>query len=681
VSQVKPVLDLVPVLQTARRSGLLQRACDCGRHTVASGECEECRLERQGKPQRAATNPTKASDVSSGPLARSAPPHMDASTRGRARLYVSQPSDRYEQEADRVAEQVMQTPTTRPRAIEISPIRRSRLQRQVEIGEFGESEHEDEEEELLQAKVVTGKALEATADVQAYVGAIRGSGQPLPQSVRSQLEPRFGHDFGDVRIHADARAAQAARAVSARAFTIGRDVVFGAGQYAPGTRVGQHLLAHELTHVVQQGGSRPQASTSLTAAPACGATLQRKVLLHKMLMSAKERAAFVKARTWANRTLASAVMQDMADAGDTFDFADEAELEREIVKRVSTSEHMKESQKTFAGDKKAFGYPFTSPAALYGPRVNHDARDYWQPAVPDNYAVRTDKKKNADLMKRPRHERCHVYNDPCGTYSWKLTDKGKADVYQAIVRLFNPQQPHKRTLIHCDYLVSLVQFRSFADAVGVAEFNKRVKAFGLANVILRWNAFDELHVEMVVRGVGGRDVTKPALGSLQSVQPSSEADLIIGDHVVFYNHIAYDLINAKVGNAWRLENAVLIGKQPNSKDIFLGHGSGRQTTLQMKAILAGEYNKVVRMALDLTKRAQSPGKGQAPALNDLSTRFPHVTKVAGEWRVQGTSNLIPSCPHIVDVQLREISESDVLGLKNPCDPTTMWWVQRPIESK
>jgi peptidoglycan hydrolase-like protein with peptidoglycan-binding domain len=79
-----------------------------------------------------------------------------------------------------------------------------------------------------------------------------GGGQPLDATTRAFMEPRFGHDFSQVRVHTDARAAESARAVSALAYTVGKNVVFGAGHYAPETSVGQRLLAHELTHVVQQ---------------------------------------------------------------------------------------------------------------------------------------------------------------------------------------------------------------------------------------------------------------------------------------------------------------------------------------------------------------------------------------------------------------------------------------------
>jgi len=92
---------------------------------------------------------------------------------------------------------------------------------------------------------------------------LNSPGQALDASTRSFMEPRFGHDFSGVRVHTDARAAQSARAVNALAYTVGRDVVFGAGLYIPGTMGGKRLLAHELTHVVQQGGGHHALQSKL----------------------------------------------------------------------------------------------------------------------------------------------------------------------------------------------------------------------------------------------------------------------------------------------------------------------------------------------------------------------------------------------------------------------------------
>ncbi len=79
-----------------------------------------------------------------------------------------------------------------------------------------------------------------------------GGGQPLEQGVRSGMEASFGHDFGDVRVHTDGRATDSAKAVQAHAYTVGSNIVFQGDRYSPGTSEGQRMLAHELTHVVQQ---------------------------------------------------------------------------------------------------------------------------------------------------------------------------------------------------------------------------------------------------------------------------------------------------------------------------------------------------------------------------------------------------------------------------------------------
>jgi hypothetical protein len=89
--------------------------------------------------------------------------------------------------------------------------------------------------------------------VESHIDSLRGGGHPLPESTREYFEPRFGRDLNQVRIHSGSRANAAAEGVSARAFTLGNDVVFGDGHYAPGTSSGTRLLAHELAHVVQQG--------------------------------------------------------------------------------------------------------------------------------------------------------------------------------------------------------------------------------------------------------------------------------------------------------------------------------------------------------------------------------------------------------------------------------------------
>jgi hypothetical protein len=149
-----------------------------------------------------------------------------------AKLRIGQPGDVYEQEADRVADEVMRMPEPE-------------MQRQVE--------EEEEEEEMLQAKSREDSTSEVSYGLESQINAIKGGGRPLAESERAYFEPRFGTDFSLVRVHTGAQAAESARSVNAKAYTIGQDVTFGVGQYTPGTSEGRRLIAHELTHVVQQG--------------------------------------------------------------------------------------------------------------------------------------------------------------------------------------------------------------------------------------------------------------------------------------------------------------------------------------------------------------------------------------------------------------------------------------------
>ncbi len=100
--------------------------------------------------------------------------------------------------------------------------------------------------------MISGESAETTPYFESYINAIRGGGQPLAESEHAYFGPSFGHDFSQVLVHTDTRAAEAARVVNARAFTVGQDVVFRAGQYPPGMSEGRRQMAHELTHVVQQ---------------------------------------------------------------------------------------------------------------------------------------------------------------------------------------------------------------------------------------------------------------------------------------------------------------------------------------------------------------------------------------------------------------------------------------------
>ncbi|HYV84168.1 MAG TPA: DUF4157 domain-containing protein [Pyrinomonadaceae bacterium] len=178
------------------------------------------------------------------------------------KLTVSNPGDEYEREADRVADKVMRMPE--PAA---------RLQRKCDCGSSGASDQSCENcanrSLKLQRRATSvneSGAMSAPAIVQDTLGS---PGRALDQNTRTFFENRFGHDFSNVRIHTDEHASRSAESVNALAYTVGNSIVFRAGTYSPHTTGGQKLLAHELTHVVQQGGVHRSVQRQAGTAPPC----------------------------------------------------------------------------------------------------------------------------------------------------------------------------------------------------------------------------------------------------------------------------------------------------------------------------------------------------------------------------------------------------------------------------
>jgi hypothetical protein len=161
-----------------------------------------------------------------------------------AKLKITASGDRYEQEADRVADRVMQTPESPNQGW-------AEVEREIRIHAFD-----------------PGSSSSST-NVPPIVHEVLGDpGKPLDTATRAFVEPRLGYDLSEVRVHTDDRAAASALAVNARAYTVGHDVVFGAGEYSPGAASGRRLIAHELAHVAQQSRSGPQSPSLQRDGPA-----------------------------------------------------------------------------------------------------------------------------------------------------------------------------------------------------------------------------------------------------------------------------------------------------------------------------------------------------------------------------------------------------------------------------
>ncbi|WIM04795.1 MAG: DUF4157 domain-containing protein [Candidatus Nitricoxidivorans perseverans] len=636
-----------------------------------------------------------------------------------------------------------------------------------------------EEGATVQRKAAGGSTRDGAPELVNDV--LAESGRPLDAATRGLMEARFGRDFGNVRIHTDARAARSAGAVEALAYTSGTDIVFANGSYEPHSHEGKHLLAHELTHVVQQTGGIVKSAPVLQRATVAesawrtfrdilffvpslfGAELtysddelieylngitkenkiqggyysddkarqvvrkwkagkpefklqtrQKVLLILEMqdgivtagdrqnimllltdlstknvplgevfgsgaanynalsndLRKAPYREQFAALFTpWllnqffaaGERPLAGRILRDLlAITEDELHFADLAELRTEIFKRMRTSQLMRESQSA-----QAFDYPENMKAGdcpdydatnqMKNARVNAAARPYWSDVVLDSGLI----------------------------YYFRLTPHGKQHGFEALTKLFTPQGPGrqkpedpdpnicKKTLIHCDYLVNVIHYRTFAETIGQTKFDRLVKD-GAIEMWLTYTGFPDPNVE---------DWRKsPKALSVREMRPASEKDLAIGDHVIFWNHLGYDGLNEKFHGAWRLENAVLVDVNAQGNDLFQGHGTAERTHDQMRKELADAYNPLANAALNIARDV----KDDLLPMSVLTSRFPNVQPKGDEWVIVDPGVGGDSVRRGNKYKLRTVTDwvndPDMPGLRDPHDRGKMFPVKRPLES-
>jgi len=162
----------------------------------------------------------------------------------------------------------LQTQAKTAPAPSFTPVMSGLLQRKCVCGGSAGLDGECEEcrKTRLQRRAANDAELTTVSPIVHDV--LHSPGQPLDSNTRAFMEPRFGHDFSKVRVHTDSRATESARVVNALAYTVGRDVVFGIGQYKPSTIEGRQLMRHELTHVVQQAGKHtpPRGNLAIDSA-------------------------------------------------------------------------------------------------------------------------------------------------------------------------------------------------------------------------------------------------------------------------------------------------------------------------------------------------------------------------------------------------------------------------------
>ncbi|MEB3294999.1 MAG: DUF4157 domain-containing protein [Synechococcales bacterium] len=224
-----------------------------------------------------------------------------------AKLTVNQPGDQYEQEADRVAAQVVQQIHASTTSTPIQP-------KTVQNQELMRKSESDAEEQPTQT------------EVEASIQAARGQGQAIPDHFRQPLEQAFQSDFSNVRIHTDEQASQLNQALQAKAFTTGRDIFFRQGEYNPNSQQGQELIAHELTHVIQQNQAPSHVDNSIQRAEAEERELtfaEKRALLEKHMAARAQQQQLISENKQGQGMAEELVRQDRSDAFGATDPAQE----------------------------------------------------------------------------------------------------------------------------------------------------------------------------------------------------------------------------------------------------------------------------------------------------------------------------------------------------------------------
>lgn len=555
-----------------------------------------------------------------------------------AKLQMGKSHDKYEQEADQAADYVMRMPEPQANQLEDEE---DMLQPKSNAGQMTPYVHRQYEEEIAQPKKepqpnigkdegpIRASSESNVAPQSQYedgdsvpsveegaerrLDSSKGSGRRLSAVVRKTMEQRFGIDFSQVKVHTGTDAVQMNKALNSQAFTYGNNIFFNQGKYNTSSREGKSLLAHELTHTIHQNTVvRPLIQRRIIFRN-FRTQVQHTWLSRHMPWLFNPRTTRVESlRVWSDsevraytggigtgihefddiiagtsteyelvggrgqrgrnyrRELIRSVVQDMHDSSDDLFYDAYGALVSEVRRRALLSLRMRISQ----GFSQAFrptGYPphcATDP----GPRVGELARSHW-------------------IVRRTPHA-----DYP---YNFLLNPTGFTNPYEALRRMLfiHRTDPCLRTLMHCDIIITALQLFTLADTMGIDIFNQAVRAGEIEgfqsesgeNGVLTWNGF--------VRLTGSPTATD--YRSLRVMYLRSEDDFIIGDHVIFWNHEAYNDLNQVQGQSWRLENAIVIDNAGTAgQRRFQGHGFvSPHTREHFINQMVGKINTLVNIAL------------------------------------------------------------------------------------
>ncbi len=650
------------------------------------------------------------------------------------KLNIGPANDKYEQEADRISERAVSMNETAvrgeaqignpltgnpasqisrtPLVHSITPLQR-KGQSEDEMQEKESPEEEmrgsflyrfggNAEEEKAQGKLIQRtcescqkqygeakqiqmqrKESQVTPSIETSINSAKGSGRSLSTGERSYFEPRFGADFGSVNIHTGGQANSMAKSVNARAFTVGNDIFFGSGQYNTSTSEGKKLMAHELTHTVQQGKGRVQRP-----ATKLGPHIQRKIVFRRLepdryeigsirftwghtekltnasnqwvenyvkrigqnsayydIINAKDEVFNFVGTKASRRRLIVRIVRNLHSVPTKLYFDSLNEMENEVRKRAMLTLFMRASQGKSVGIKPA-GYPGACDRDP-GPRVSKASKGYWI-----------------------------VHKPPNDNYWFELSSAGKANGFTALqTMLYNHQKdPCLRTLMHCDYMVTAQHYFVMAKIMGKGQFNKAV-ASGDIRLKIEWNSYKN-----IIAGLSNSGKNK----SLQALNLNSENEMIIGDHVIFFNHDAFDDLNkiyykmrGKFSN-WRLENAIITDKR-SGHFYFQGHGYfSPKPRASFVAAMTGKMNELVATA---QKAIDSKNPENLSFGDNFITRFNVLRQVGSKWHIFYHKGLGTNLfQRVTSMPLRNFTPNDY---PNPFVPPgdSKIWVRRPIESR
>jgi|GEM_PF-5571292 len=501
-------------------------------------------VDKNKPPVTVAPRPREANPISDEPRSNSLWQSLALRPAGiQPKLSISQPGDAYEHEADRVADRVMRMAGPRSSDSELSISSDASLKAQRKCDQC----EEEEGATKLQRKGLGNHAESSIAAPAIVQQTLRAPGQPLDPATRAFFEPRFGRDFSRVRVHTDAPAAESAQTVGALAYTVGSTIAFGAGQYRPQTDEGRQLLAHELSHVVQQGGD------SLTRGDAGSdeGRLQRKIVV-----GGRDYNPGVEKDSLSSiyNPMVHELLTKMHNGGKppVYSFASYEELVNEVRMRANIIEGM-DAVKILNGG--CCDYPRNGGTGHLNPQ-------YWS--------------KEGDFEFIP------VPMNVSGGVFGSLQFTTASDAIEAIF------ENGAGTELECYSMLVAVQYRAMLKTLGRDAFNEKFP-YGRGIIISRSSA-----------GSGVHPFWEENIYRVDPIK-DPKTDLMPGDWVKFQNIADYS--SKHPGGLWSGENAVYLGGGK-----FSGFGAQSLTEGQMLNELLEHYNRGLPPA-EQKKLEDVPGLG------------------------------------------------------------------------